>query len=360
VPDPLTRSRLVTAVTAASCVTTLVAAVTTAASAASRGGESVERIVVTEQATHQILVLDSDRRSWQKAKVLWRWRPSAANGLADLARGWGTPSEAKLRHHGRAAYLLTTDSLGLAAVVPYPEGGQAYWAANVGPQPNVHSIELLPDGNVAVIASRGGWLRIYTASQGQRANSHAEFPMPGGHGVFWDADTGLLWALGGTDLVALRIGGPPAAPELTEVRRTPLPTPNGHDLQPVAARPGRLWVATGGEVYQYSKALDMFLRDYPGADEISATGVKSVGDDRRSGQVLTALVQNRNLCTWCTDTVTLDHRGDDLTLHGAQIYKARWWVDPGAGSRTSSFAGRPIPPPWHSRGRMFPQVRVGP
>lgn len=323
-----TRVRALARATAAACAATLVAGAATATAAASRRGDSEERIVVAEQATGQILVLASDRRSWQETRVLWRWRPSAANGLGDLVSAWGAPTEAKLRHRGGRAYLLTADSRGLAAVVPYPEGGDPYWAADVGGRSNPHSIELLPDGNVAVVASHGGWLRIYAASQGPRETSYAEFPLVGGHGVFWDGDSRLLWALGDSELVALRLGGTPARPGLAEVRRTPLPGPEGHDLQPVAGRPGRLWVTTDGGVYQYSPASGGFLRDYRGAGRISVARVKSVGDDPRSGQVLTASVQSRNLCTWCTDTATLSRRRDELTLHGAQIYKARWWLDP--------------------------------
>ncbi len=323
-----TRNRLLA--TALACAAALSGTAASAAPTASHRGNSDEQIVVTEQATDQILVLDSDRESWELAKVLWRWKPSAANGLGDLALSWGAPSEAKLRHRDGQAYLLTTDSLGFAGVVPYPQGTGAYWAADLTRQPNLHSIELLPDGNVAVMASRGGWLRIYTASQGPRSPSYVEFPLPDGHGVFWDADTNLLWALGGDHLVALRLGGTAAQPTLTEVRRTTLPTPKGHDLQPVATNPDRLWVNTGTEVYQYSKAKDAFLQDYRGVDRISVPAVKSVGDERASGQVLTSVVQNMNLCTWCTDTVTLNRRSDAFTLHGAQIYKARWWVDPTA------------------------------
>ncbi|NIK54572.1 DUF6528 family protein [Kribbella shirazensis] len=292
------------------------------------GRDSSEQIVVTEQATDQILVLDSDRDSWQNTKIAWSWRPTAQDGLGDLVDNWGAPDEAKLRHRGGQAYLLTTDSWGLAAVVPYPQKGPAYWAADVERKNNPHSIELLPDGNVAVVASHGNWLRLYTASQGQRSTTYVEFPLADGHGVYWDADTGLLWALGGHDLVALRVGGTPAAPTLTETKRVALPTLHGHDLQPVARDRDRFWITTGSQVYQYSKSRNAFLQDYVDRDRINVTGVKSVGDEATSGQILTSVVQVKNLCTWCTDTPTLTFRRDQLTLHGSQIYKARWWVDP--------------------------------
>lgn len=317
------------AATAAAAVLVTVGAPTERAGAgATSGRDSAAQIVVTEQATDQILVLDSYRDSWQQTKISWRWRPTAQNGLGDLVDNWGAPDEAKLRHHDGQDYLLVTDSWGLAAVVPYPQGDTAYWAADVERKNNPHSIDLLPDGNVAVVASHGNWLRLYTASQGARSTNYVEFALPDGHGVFWDDDTDLLWALGGHDLVALRVGGTPAAPTLTEVKRIELPTPGGHDLQPVAGRRDRLWITSGSQVYQYSKSRNTFLQDYPDRERINVTGVKSVGDEATSGQILTSVVQNKNLCTWCTDTATLTYRRDHLTLHGAQIYKARWWVDP--------------------------------
>lgn len=296
--------------------------------ASQSGGDSTESIVVTEQATDRILVLDSTSTSWTDAEFEWSWRPTAENGMGAYVDAWGHPDEAKLRHRGDQAYLLTTDSKGLAAVVPYPSGTGAYWAADVDGANNPHSIELLPDGNVAVVASHGNWLRLYTASQGSDSTSYVELELESGHGVYWDDANNLLWALGGHHLVALKVGGTPAAPTLTEVRRSELPTPWGHDLQPVASDSDRLWITTNSQVYQYSIGDDAFLQDYPAASKISVSAVKSVGDDRASGQVLSSYVHAGNPCTWCTDTVTLYRYREDFTLGGGQIYKARWWVDP--------------------------------
>jgi len=159
-----------------------------------------------------------------------------------------------------------------------------------------------------------------------------EFVLPGGHGVFWDDRRDLLWAIGDDHLVALEVGGTPAAPTLTEVRRAELPTSGGHDLQPVAADPDRLWLTTSEAVYQYSIEEDAFHSDFPGAETINRAAVKSVGDEGASGQVLTTFVQPGNVCTWCTDTVTLHLPTEAFQLDGAQIYKARWWVDPLTGS----------------------------
>ncbi|HEY6739686.1 MAG TPA: hypothetical protein VI076_12645, partial [Actinopolymorphaceae bacterium] len=77
----------------------LVALTTTASDASAAGGGkgrafSDAQIVVTEQASDQILVLESDAASWAAAEVVWRWKPTAADGLGDLVDNWGLPDEA--------------------------------------------------------------------------------------------------------------------------------------------------------------------------------------------------------------------------------------------------------------------------
>ncbi|MBK1788203.1 DUF6528 family protein [Prauserella cavernicola] len=304
-----------------------VAAPLPAASAAPEHGRPSGSIVLTEQASKRILVLPADQDAWTAREFSWSWAPGDDNGLGDLADAWTNPDEAKLSERDGRRYLLTTASGGFAAVVPYPQGTGAYWAADVDGANNPHSIELLPDGNVAVAASTGGWLRVYTASQGSRSTHYAEYPLEGGHGAVWDERRGVLWALGTHDLVALRVGGTPAEPELTAERVVPLPSTGGHDLQPVPGRPHQLWVTTESEVLLFDKARGTFSRNYPGAGAISREHVKSVTTHPRTGQVLTVAPQEDHLCTWCGDTVRLDRPHDELTLRGAWIYKARWWHD---------------------------------
>ncbi|WP_020672734.1 DUF6528 family protein [Amycolatopsis nigrescens] len=302
----------------------LAAAVAAPAASASTGAPG--SIVLTEQASRRIVVLPAKQRAWDAAAFSWTWAPGAANGLADLAASFSNPSEAKLAERDGRKYLLTTASGGFAAVVPYPAGDTAYWAADVAGRNNPHSIELLPDGNVAVAASTGGWLRVYTASQGPRSATFAEYPLVGAHGAVWDAGRGVLWALGTHELVALRVAGTAAAPVLQAAQVIPLPSEGGHDLQPVPGNADLLWVTTESRVYRFSKSTGRFSSRYPGAPAIDRPDVKSVTTDPGTGRVLTAAVQEEHICTWCTDTVRLALPHGDLTLRGAWIYKARWWA----------------------------------
>ena len=301
-----------------------------AVSAADNTNASPYDIVVTDQASDRIMVLDANDTGWSTGAQKWAWKPTAAEGFGGLTNNWGLPDEAKLRQRDGHRYLLTTDSYGLAAVVPYPSGKGSYWAADVGRADNAHSIELLPSGNVAVTASTGGWVRIYTASQGRRSKAYVQLPLAGAHGVVWDPATRLLWTLGDHELVGLRIGGTQAKPTITRKVTHPLPTDWGHDLQLVPNHPGRLWVTTGTNVYQVGKATGTFHSDYPGAETVDAEGIKSVTTNPATGQVLTTKTEPGNPCTWCTSTVRLHRPTDSRTLPGGEIYKARWWVDYGS------------------------------
>ncbi|WET76618.1 DUF6528 family protein [Amycolatopsis sp. QT-25] len=220
--------------------------------------------------------------------------------------------------------------------------GRGEVSADVGVPANPHSIELLRDGNMAVAASTGGRVRVYTASQGQRSTTCTEYRLVGAHGVVWDAGRNVVWALGTDALVASSVGGSRAAPVLTGQRSVPVPSKGGHDLQPVPHRLDLLWVTTEAGVYQFSKTSGGFTRRHADAGEIDRPHVKSVSTNPRTGQILTASVQDGHLRTWCTDTVRPAFPRAELALHGAWIYKARWWIGrAGLPCRYRPFGGLP-------------------
>ncbi|WP_459649827.1 DUF6528 family protein [Kitasatospora sp. Ki12] len=309
------------------CLALLLCAPAALAEARSPG----RQVAVVDQASRRVLVLQSAEgltayRGPDRLPVIWSWSADRAPELADLApaRSWTDPDEVKSRIRQGRRYLLTTATGGLAAVVETATG-RARWAADLGPAANPHSIELLPDGNVAVAASTGGWVRLYAASQGPRAAGYAEVPLPDAHGVHWDARTGLLWALGATTLTALRVGGTPAAPTLTVARSTSLPDRGGHDLAPVLASPGRFWVSTLAGLWSYDPSEDRFTRVRL-ADRAAERDVKSVGDEPgRTGRLLTVTPAHTGPCDWCTAAITLHRPEGTRALPGTHLYKARWW-----------------------------------
>jgi hypothetical protein len=301
----------------------------TAAAGATQPAASAREseIVVADQGSRSIVVLSAtDRADPAAGGARWSWSADRDLGLADLRPEvtWTNPSEAKRRRlHGRD-YLLAGASGGLAAVVAYPSA-RVYWAADVG-SGNVHSLELLPDGNVAVTASTGGFLRVYAASQGPRARHCVEVALPGARGVHYDPAAALLWALGDRELVAYTVAGTAAEPTLTRVRTAVLPEAGGHDLSAVLAIPGSLWVTGHAHVWRYHTASGTFEAVRLSADPRDEAQVKSVGDDPGTGRILTVRPAADNPCSWCTSTLTLFRPDGTRTLAETRLYKARWWT----------------------------------
>ena len=288
-------------------------------------------VAVMDQASKRIRLFGSLMGGREvQAEEIWSWSPEAASGFERLSTAWGLPTDAKIRY-GRTNRLemAVTDSLGLAAIVPYPEGGSLRWGLNAGGNP--HSAELLPDGNIAVAASTGGWVRLYASSQGPDCSDYAEYRLPGAHGVQWDPLHQLLWALGDDELIALKIEGTEASPRLRDTQRIALPSDGGHDLQPVYGDKDRLWVSTRTKVYQFVKSSRIFDEHYAFNERISRAHVKSIGNDL-SGRIVFAAADgvlrpetgylNND---WCTDRVECGHREDALVIPESALYKARVW-----------------------------------
>jgi hypothetical protein len=264
----------------------------------------------------RIRVMDPAVADWNTPPAQkWVWSPTSSNGFSDLTGAWGLPTDAKLRRVNGKYVVLVTDSRGLAAVVSYPSGRRV-WGADVGAPNNPHSIELLPNGNVAVAASTGGFIRIYTASQGTA--SYVTYPLHDAHGVQWDPTRQLLWVLGGDTLAGLKIGGTPAEPVITEGPVITLPTGGGHDLSPALDNPDRLWVSTGSKVYQVSKSTHEIVTT------LDRAGIKAIGTTPTGRQVWTTPKAGCRT-TWCTDTVNFAVPEGMRALTGAEIYKARIW-----------------------------------
>lgn len=294
-------------------------------------------ILACDQASQSVLLLDATSAYWRSGNAdrraraadllpLWSWTPVDDPELADLDPRcyWRNVSEAKARSTARGPLLLTCASGGFVAAVHH-EGGTVYWAASLPGWTNPHSVELLPDGNIAVAASTGGFVRVYTASQGARSGVHASFALPGAHGLLWDACSGLLWALGTELLVGLAVEGGAASPRLTAARSFALPEPGGHDLSRALGADGPMWLSTSAHVRRFAVRTGTFV-PYPDQCAVDRPTVKSVSQHPVTGQVLTVSPEPGAPCTWCTSRIRFHGPGGEEELKGASLYKARWWT----------------------------------
>jgi Family of unknown function (DUF6528) len=279
-------------------------------------------IALTDQTKvdPKILVMDPAQKNWSTANpkaVVWSWRP-AESGIDPM--GFGLPTEIKLRTvpaWGEGLWMAISDSYGFMGVVSYP-GKVKKWSVNAGKLSNVHGIEILPSGNVAVAASTGGWVRVYTASQGATSSTYTQFDMPDAHNVLWDPQRQVLWAVGGKQLVQLKVEGTDEAPILRLIATTPLPTNGGHDLSPFYGDLDLLYVTTAKQVYLFHKSGNTFtlLQDTP--------NIKSINRQPATGQVIeTSPHASCREDSWCTNIFDLLSPAGIRSRPNAAVYRAR-------------------------------------
>lgn len=67
-------------------------------------------------------------------------------------------------------------------MVAYPSGNRA--CANVT-SGNLHSAELLPNGDIAIATSGGGFVWAYASSQGASASTHAQDSLTQAYAALW-------------------------------------------------------------------------------------------------------------------------------------------------------------------------------
>ncbi|WP_157546842.1 DNRLRE domain-containing protein [Hamadaea tsunoensis] len=291
-------------------------------------------VAVPNGRTRSIEFYDAARTSaWNGTAKYQSWAADAYHSITDgtLAPGYGGGTDAKLRPggaYGPGQVLLVSDGTsGFVGVIPYPQLSGRLWAINVGPAAtaNVHGVELLPDGNVAVALSQSNLVQIYSRAAGENWTGTRPAPLggaslAGAHEVLYDPANNALWAVGNSSVVEYSydpatIG---ATGELSQIAEYAIPAQTaanagkpayGHDIEPVYADPDRLWVTSNAGVLQLSKsgtaacAVAQTPEGWPAttaagvgtrwcADYASAAAVqrhrqvKSIGDDPATGGLM--------------------------------------------------------------------------
>lgn len=294
-------------------------------------------IMCSNNSNNKLELFNYGDADWNASGALmWSWMPSTALGYTSTEVGYwtngdptGDPMDAKrviTSVWPGVSEVLVTVGGQLATIARYTTTGtkgSKIWARNVGAGAYPHAAELIPNGNLAVAASHGDWVRVYNTN----GTNYASYSLPGAHGVVWDPEIHRLWVVGDTKLTALIVGGGRGTPTLTEdVARTKTIPGNGHDLSVYEGDNNKLWVTNSNNVYIYDKTTKV-LTNAPGSS--FRTKVKAVSNNDASTGYM--IVQTRpttscTLNTWCTPTVDFySSSGSYLgsrTRTGAAYYKA--------------------------------------
>lgn len=296
-----------------------------------------EMIAGIDQQNKQIVVYNQNSETWDEEAVVWKWKPSLANGFKSynlFASTYANPSDAKLRYSDfyGGYVVVTTSSSGFVGVIDYETGECLFERnSNSSGENNPHAIELLPDGNVVVASSAGNSVTIYAASQGDGNGYYQRYTLTNAHGLVWDPELEVLWALGYDELVAYEVGTDVSGPVLTVKEGMTYTTPEkgGHDLYAVYGNSNLLWVTVHENIYQFNKETGTFATCEVLSD-VQTLNVKSIGTQPFSGDIV-CLIPNGAYASWDSDVVDWfanDGNGQytkESRQSAGAYYKARAW-----------------------------------
>lgn len=233
--------------------------------------EKIERgaylVALTNQGNSHLEVYDVSDGKLDESSLVWSYKMPYYNIAGTKLRN----SE----KYGDVA--LAVCGSGYGCMISYPEG-KLLWRTEAAAN-NPHSIELMPCGVIAIASSSGGEIRFFTTDKNISRSASASVALEDAHGVLWDEEKEVLWAIGRTVLTAYRVtldGSKVTVTEDTSLRAT-IPSDYAHDLAPVYGNKDALWITTGSHVYIFNKTAKTFSTDYAGHASLDRSGIKGVG-----------------------------------------------------------------------------------
>jgi hypothetical protein len=293
---------------------------------------------LTDQKNAQVAVINLDAEDVTSSDALvWEWSPTTANGFAEENGYSHSVDEAILRYSEtlQSYVVCVTSSAGFAGVAEYPSGKAVWYTCVLPDDIGPHSIEYLPNGNVAVACSgnqdyNNGTIRIYTVSAGINSSSYVEASLYSAHGVLWDDENQLLWALGDQILYAYEIGGDTSSPTITRVEGLGGELPNadsgGHDLTVSGEDSNILYVSGNHAIYAFDKEKNTFAS--VGESVLFHTAMKTFGTYADGVAVRSAAANvykshDTNLLEWFVPDQSNGYTAKTALFEDRAFYKAR-------------------------------------
>lgn len=237
-------------------------------------------------------------------------------------------ADTRLREYEGREVVMAAYGASSAKMISFDDKKEVLWSTD-STASNPHACELLPNGIVAVAASTGGEIRFFDAKG--KGLDFVSAKLEDSHGLLWDPENKVLWAIGRTVLTAYEAeisDGKITVRERADLRAT-IPGDWAHDLQPVYGNTDRMWVTTSAAVYIYSKSERKFLTDFPGSDKVSLKSVKGIGNFDDGSIVL--IRPDGAFKSWTGADITfLQPTGDDFIPQTVKsgdsgFYKVRVW-----------------------------------
>jgi hypothetical protein len=245
---------------------------------------------------------------------LWSWKAATSAGMpASMVTKFATTDDCKPIEQGRK--ILVTSSTGGVALVEQTSGKTLFYAT----VPGAHSAELLPNDRIAVASASaligGHKLVLFDLKHSEKRLWESDFH--DGHGVYWDVDQNILWALGYNELREYELmNWESNSPALTLKETYQLPSTGGHDLSPNSDR-ATLFVTTSSDVVLFNKRSHSFASEPRMKGLLKVKGVSVHPETKR-----VAYIQAEE--KWWSPRIHFLEPKQTILLNGERLYKARW------------------------------------
>ncbi len=239
-------------------------------------------VAMCDQLNKKAVIFDLDAKDpTSKDAVIWEWVPNGSNGFSGAGFNYQI-DDIKLRYSEilNTYIICVTSSGGFMGIAEYPSG-RKIWETNAsgyGP----HSIDYLPSGLVACALSGNGnteknEIRLYyNDKNGNLSSKYISDELVSAHGVHWDNEFGVLWALGGNEIVAYEISGSPEQPVMTRIEGFGGKiSAGGHDLSADPNQNGIFWFSNSS-VNHFNKYENKVISNFDGRNVINAKSVKCI------------------------------------------------------------------------------------
>jgi len=245
---------------------------------------------------------------------VWSWKAAERPDIPPaLKTKFKTTSDCKPVPGNRILIVASDDGV---ALVERSTKKTVFWGACV----DAHSAEMLPGERIAVACSvREGSNRISVFDARVPEKQLFTVELYSAHGVLWDGQRNLLWALGGRELNAYSLAGwNTDNPSLTMTASYPLPARGGHELYEPAPGSRMLGITAVRGTWYFDRDDRKFL---PHPDLTDLANVKSASVNSETRQMAYTLA---DVPEWWTSTIRFKLPERTLKLEGERIYKVRW------------------------------------
>lgn len=283
------------------------------------------RFIACDQKNSRVVVYDLDRLTpgddLEKGVV---WTREVSSATAGVKYREGTVF---------GNVVLTAGSK--VQMFSYPAGDLLWECSNPGSNP--HSVEILPSGNIVVASSDGAQVRLFYTSAflsgGSEKDSkkYTEVTLYSAHGVLWDPEYDVLWALGGSELAAYAVVGEGTSQRLVkdEDLSYTLPYGGGHDLAADLSDTRYLYATVQDRVIRYDKEEKKGTYLFPNSEHLSRSTVKGFGNNL-NGNFIYCYPDGKCAREWQTKSITYCYLNKDgemvkktYTSSKAAFYKVR-------------------------------------